>query len=256
MPNPLSPVLDALCNQFPVWTTATLPSRIQTGRETGFTSLDACLPGKGWPTSELIELLADRHGIGELSLLLPALALLSREKGVLLIAPPFIPYAPALVQAGVDLSRLLVAPSCPMRDALACAELALRSGACSAVLLWESGLTDHAGRSVPPLALRRLHLAADRGTTMAVLFRPARQAAQPSPAVLRILLRQAASGLELTLFKRRGMFGEARLTLCPHLSSLQAEMAHPPWHRLVPERGLASDPRLAAPALQRFPLVH
>ena len=40
---------------------------------TGFATLDAELPGGGWPAGALIELLADRPGIGELSLLLPLL---------------------------------------------------------------------------------------------------------------------------------------------------------------------------------------
>ncbi len=41
---------------------------------TGYAALDRCLPGGGWPRQGLIEILVDRCGIGELSLLMPALA--------------------------------------------------------------------------------------------------------------------------------------------------------------------------------------
>ena len=41
---------------------------------TGFAELDQCLPGGGWPMGSLIEILHDICGIGELSLLLPALS--------------------------------------------------------------------------------------------------------------------------------------------------------------------------------------
>ena len=42
---------------------------------TGFGALDARLPGGGWPRSGLIEILIRRFGAGEMSLLLPLLAL-------------------------------------------------------------------------------------------------------------------------------------------------------------------------------------
>src|SRR5258708_26656052 len=40
---------------------------------TGKSSLDARLPGGGWPTASLIEVLLDRTGLGEGQLFLPAL---------------------------------------------------------------------------------------------------------------------------------------------------------------------------------------
>jgi hypothetical protein len=45
---------------------------------TGFPALDAGLPGGGWPRHGLVEILTPRPGVGELYLLLPALAALSR----------------------------------------------------------------------------------------------------------------------------------------------------------------------------------
>src|SRR5690349_3153029 len=44
------------------------------GLPTGHAALDRCLPGQGWPQQGLIEILCDQPGIGELALLMPALA--------------------------------------------------------------------------------------------------------------------------------------------------------------------------------------
>jgi len=75
---------------------------------TGFAELDRELPGGGWPRGVVSELLTERSGIGELSLFVPALAKLSREDGwLMLIAPPWIPYAPALAARGIRLSKLV-----------------------------------------------------------------------------------------------------------------------------------------------------
>src|SRR3569833_3333005 len=40
----------------------------------GFPALDAALPGGGWPSAGLIEILVSHLGVGELNVLLPALA--------------------------------------------------------------------------------------------------------------------------------------------------------------------------------------
>jgi cell division inhibitor SulA/protein ImuA len=78
----------------------------QVALPTGFAALDRYLPGGGWPLGPLIEVFVERYGVGELSLLMPALAALtdgggsraSSRKWVAWIAPPFVPYAPALQQ--------------------------------------------------------------------------------------------------------------------------------------------------------------
>src|SRR5438270_615213 len=52
----------------------------QRGLPSGFAALDAYLPGYGWPRTGLIEILVSRFGSGELYLLLPALAALTRAR--------------------------------------------------------------------------------------------------------------------------------------------------------------------------------
>lgn len=164
---------------------------------TGFTALDAELPGGGWPTGCLTECLPAHEGIGELRILGPALAALSRTgKRLAWIAPPHLPYAPALDAAGIALTQILIVRTAAARDALWAAEQALASAACGAVLVWP-GLVKYA-------ALRRLQLAAEKAHALAVLFRPLRAAGEASPAALRLALHTAAGALAVRILKRRG----------------------------------------------------
>jgi protein ImuA len=167
-------------------------------RGTGHAALDAELPGGGWPAAGLTELLLAAPGGGELRLLAPALS----ERSLLWIAPPFLPYAPALVVLGMALDRLTVVTPETAADAAWAAEQALRSGALGAVLWWETVQ----GRAFTlPATLRRLHLAAMEGRTPLFALRPAVVRAQSSPAPLRLALEPAAaSTLAVDVFKRRG----------------------------------------------------
>jgi hypothetical protein len=167
------------------------------GLSTGFTALDERLPGGGWPRSGLIEILVARFGSGELSLLMPALAALTRAavaRWCVWVAPPLMPFAPALVSRGIVLERVAVVSGAHPLWAF---EQALGSGACDAALAW--------ARHPQPRELRRLQLAAERGHTLGVLFRPRRAVRQPSAAVLRLGLEPAGSGVRVTLLKGRSM---------------------------------------------------
>src|SRR5690242_19154430 len=78
---------------------------------TGFSSLNERLPGGGWPRSGLVEVLVSRFGVGELTLLLPAIASLTHRplaRWCVWVAPPLEPYAPSLAAQGVVLERVLV----------------------------------------------------------------------------------------------------------------------------------------------------
>lgn len=237
-------ILDALQARLALWKAGRGPVRSQSGVPSGFAELDNALVDEGWPQGALMELLADENGIGEFSVLLPALARLTEKQGVLLVAPPFLPYAPSLAQAGVDLERLLVLPPGASREGLAAAELALRSGACGAVMIWEQGLSGLSPQGLPYLALKRLHLAAERGQAMAVLYRALAHARQPSPAALRIRLSQCLTQreqrLQLHLFKRRGLFGEQSVSILPWPLTVQEQLRHKPtmpaWYAIPAAR--------------------
>ena len=164
---------------------------------TGFAELDEQLPGGGWARGALTEILLEREGIGELSLLLPALASVSAQSAwQVWIAPPHIPYAPALSVAGIHLKQLLVAQPQTPADAWWTAEQALRSGACSAVLAWL--------KTPDEKRMRRLQLGAETGKAWGVLFRSASAAQERSTAALRLRLEATSNGLAVHILKRRG----------------------------------------------------
>jgi hypothetical protein len=195
--------LDHLLSQHPeLWRAREQGGRAASrpGLSTGFAALDRCLPGGGWPRQGLIEILTDRQGVGELSLLMPALATLCRDPReggggwLAWVSPPHQPYAPALAASGIDVQRVLVIRArAPAEWAM---EQALRSEACSAVLGWADP------REMQ--SLRRLQLAAEQSQSLAVLFRPVRAGLRPSPAVLRIELQANREGLQARIVKSRG----------------------------------------------------
>jgi hypothetical protein len=177
---------------------------------TGFAALDAELPGGGWPAGGLVELLCRTEGVGELQIVLPALAALTAAgHRVAWLAPPHLPYAPALRAAGVRLDCLTVVHAPGRRDALWAAEQALRAGTFHALLLWLP-------RASYP-ELRRLAVAAQAGPGFALAFRPPEAGCASSPAVLRLALEpaggSAAGGLAVRILKRRGMPLAAPLSL-------------------------------------------
>ncbi|MDH5221782.1 MAG: translesion DNA synthesis-associated protein ImuA [Betaproteobacteria bacterium] len=189
--------LEAVLHRHPVWRGGSLASPAAPAVPSGHAALDRELPGGGWPAGALSEILCARHGIGELQLVLPALAALSRAGGrIAWLAPPHLPYAPALAAAGLRLEFLTVVRAPGRRDALWAAEQVLRAGACRALLAW----LPHAGYG----ELRRLALAVEAGTAIAFLFRPPQAAQEPSPAPLRLGLEPCDGQLAVRILKRRG----------------------------------------------------
>ncbi len=170
--------IDTLLAARTIWHAGRSPAIAATGEATGHPALDALLPQHGWPRRALTELLLPADGIGELGLLLPALARLTQAgHRVAVIAPPYLPYAPAWQAAGVDLGVLDIVEASP-RDALWAFEQCLRSGACAAVIGWP--------QQADAQALRRLQVAADSGDCLGFALRDSKHAGNPSPAALRL----------------------------------------------------------------------
>ncbi|MGQ0546840.1 MAG: translesion DNA synthesis-associated protein ImuA [Betaproteobacteria bacterium] len=164
---------------------------------TGFAALDAELPGGGWPTGALTEIVCAKEGIGELGLLMPALAALTAAgKRVVWLAPPHVPYAPALAAAGVDLTQLAVIRAPGRRVALWAAEQALRAASCPSRLarLPRARYAE----------LRRLAVAAAAGSAFVAVWRSAAALHESTPACLRLALEPAAGALAVRILKRRG----------------------------------------------------
>lgn len=228
--------LDELLNQARIWRGdgAALPPL--SGRPTGFDALDAALPGKGWPLGALTEIFPVQLGIGEVSIVLPALAHITREGGHIawvmptpaappgedrhaqrtpqtgrqtgprsrrtpkLATPHTTLFAPALAQAGLDLHHLLLIRPTTPQDALWATRQLIASNAFGAVVSWLDTPDTH--------SLRRLQIAAEGSHTLAILFRPARHAEQPSIAVLKLHIAAHAFApgrqLAVSVLKRRG----------------------------------------------------
>ncbi|HZP67981.1 MAG TPA: translesion DNA synthesis-associated protein ImuA [Rudaea sp.] len=186
--------LEAVLKHPGVWRRSAGPAHVR-ALPSGLAELDALLPGGGWPLGALSEILFEYDGIGELALVMPALAELTRRRQrVVFVAPPYIPYAPALAACGLDLRYVVEIEAAAGAGAWS-AEQCLRSGACGAVLGW----LEHAEYT----ALRRLQLAAESGDALAFLFRPARAAAKQSPAALRLRLQRDGEGTSLEILKCR-----------------------------------------------------
>ena len=200
--------LDELLRSGPIWRGRSKYEYSQTkGLSTGIQELDRALPSEGWPLGSVIEIIVERYGLGELTLLMPSLVTLTQQakeggRGwVLWVAPPFIPYAPALANHGLDLNNMLLvhpqkAAGFSHHDALWAVEHSLRSGSCLAVLAWVKEADD--------TSLRRLQLAAEESGCLVVLFRPLQSKAQQSPASLRLTLSWGAQGTDIHILKCRG----------------------------------------------------
>jgi len=211
--NAVPAALDAVLKHPGIWRRSASAQAHVRALSTGLSELDALLPGGGWPCGALSEILFANDGSGELSLLMPALAELTRrQQRVVFVAPPYIPYAPALDAHGLDLRYVVQIESTASEGAWS-AEQCLRSGSCGAVLGWlpQADYT----------LLRRLQLAAESGDALAFLFRPAGAAGKPSPAALRLQLRahddvddvdSASASIDIEILKCRGNLDRRRPT--------------------------------------------
>jgi protein ImuA len=216
----------------------------------GFSAIDAQLPGGGWPVPGFVELLCDSVGVGELAMWLPVhralnhralnhRALNHRALNVEACTNALwihayqtrgrghqaIPNAPAFAAQGIDLSNIaFVQPPSDEASLWAC-EQALLSRSVGLVL---TVLTQQHASS---MALRRIAQAARAservstsaserasasGGTLCVLLRACAAASSPSPAQIRIVAQPTEAGrLHLQFIKRQGLAGESSVDIQP-----------------------------------------
>jgi len=177
---------------------------------TGHASLDAQLPGGGWPCGSLVEILQSREGRHVWQLLLPALAKATGEEGgpIVLVDPPHLPFGPALKAQGLSSEHLLRVNTRAGRSALWASEQALRCADVVALMAW---LPHCRGTD-----LHRLHLGAAQQGKLLFVFRGVDVRGESSPARVRIEIEESDE-LRVRLLKRRG----------PPLASAIALPSHP-----------------------------
>ena len=173
------------------------------GVSTGFTELDHVLPTQGWPNKALIEMTVPYWGIGELRLLLPAMLRLNQQKRqIVWVAPPYLPYAPALANAGLDLQYVLVVDAQSGNISWAMERL-LYTESCGMVLAWPVHLSS--------LETRRLQLAAEAGETIGVVLHTVDTKWRATCAALRLHIQSVTNGVAVNIIKARGGFNHSQI---------------------------------------------
>ena len=114
---------------------------------------------------------------------------------IVLVAPPFHPFAPSLAAQGLRPERLLRIEADRRAARLWATEQSLRCDQVAAVLAWLPEARSE--------ELRRLHLAAQRHERLLFVFRSVAQARQASPAALRLVV-DGIAPMEVRIIKRKG----------------------------------------------------
>lgn len=191
----------------------------QSSLKTGHKLLDKALPNGGLPEDAVTEILCPHWGCGEAELLSSALASLSQQSRWLVwVNPPWLPYAPALMQQGIQLQNTLVVQAKSDKDILWSMEQCLSSGACSAVQGWPKNPLPH--------QIRRLQSAAQKGHSLCLLMRPNSQLQQPSPAPMRLEVGPLQQGLQVRVVKCQGHWGSDWLRLKPTKVTIRKPVAN------------------------------
>ena len=268
LPKPTTPTLDAVLARGGIWRGNGVSLPPLPGLASGFAALDAVLPGGGWPVGAISEIFPEHEGIGEVSLVLPALARLCQQSRAIAWVLPArqashdahttcrreptrthpnhrdaratrhapnrlaarLLCAPALAAAGLDLSKLLLIEPHSAQESIWALRQIIASKAFGAVVGWL------AATDAP--SLRRLQIAAEDSPTAVLLFRPARLAHQASPAALKLhlatggrtLAARQSSTLVVSILKRRGapVASPICITLGPHGEGDAPFFPHPP----------------------------
>lgn len=167
--------------------------------DSGYQALNRLLPTGGWPVQSVIEIVVDEWGSGELQVLLPLMRQLSQQKTYLaLVSPPYLPYAPALHNAGIALNRLLIIDrQASARDRWWSAEKILRQGDCGLVMLWPERPDTNQWSTY----VRQLQVAAETGNSTAVIFCRGRPV--ETPVSMRLKLGYCPEGLRVQVLKSR-----------------------------------------------------
>jgi len=241
-----------------VWRGVDMVGAVARTVPTGFGALDAQLPGGGWPTQAVTELLLPQALRCEWRLLGPALPALLQEGGrIYLVAPPQPPHAGGLAQLGVPPAQLVWVRAVAPLERLWATEQILQAGPVGAVLAWLP--------QARPEQIRRLQIHAQSCDAPVFLCRPEGELKKDLHATLRVGVNLGPDWvLQVRIPKRRGSAFEGVLCLeaipgnlqhmlPPRLGSAAAMVQAPLAKELSDVRALG---RIAAPATTHRLLAH
>ena len=190
-----------------VWRGTELGQHTSTVVSSGFTALDAELPGSGWPTRSLTEVLSPQPSVLEWRLIGPALQGIVATGGqVIIVGPPKTPHLPGLRHSGIDERHLVWIQADAPAERLWCTEQLIKSGACGAVVSWLP--------QARPEQIRRLQVCATACDGPVFLFRHAAAQHEASAAPLRVFTTFGLDWqLQVQVLKRRGPAHDGVITL-------------------------------------------
>lgn len=165
--------------------------------DTGHERVNSALLNGGWPARSLVEICQKGFQQQEWCLFSPVLRAV---KGyIVLLNPPITPFCQALIQAGIDLERVIVVQITNKADFLASFVELARTESCEVLLAWQQN------QALSYTELRKCLLASNEGNGLCILFRPESAQQQSSPATLRLLTEITSIDVKITIFKQKGM---------------------------------------------------
>ncbi len=206
-----------------IWRGTELGGRNPTTVPTGYAALDAELPGGGWPTRSVTELLTAQATICEWRLLGPAIPKLTSERGRLyLVAPPKEPHVGGLAQLGLSVDQVVWIDAASPADQIWTTEQVIKADPAGAILSWLP--------QARPEQIRRLQVQAHGCEAPVFLLRPVTALRDASSAPLRISIALGTGWqLEVRIPKRRGASMDETL----QLPAIPGQLAHVLPPRLI-----------------------
>lgn len=197
---------------------------------TGWSSLDAQLPGAGWPCQAITEVLTPQPAVVEWRLLSPALRqVMAKGEQVVVVAPPRHPFLPGLVHQGLDERLFVWIQANGPAERLWVVEQLVKANASGAVIAWVPQARQE--------QLRRLQVCALSCEGPVFLCRPESAQHEASAAPLRVHVTFGLDWeLHLRILKRRG----AATDDCLRLPSIPGGLASVITPRLLKPSRLIS----------------
>ncbi|CAN7388156.1 translesion DNA synthesis-associated protein ImuA [Variovorax sp. LjRoot84] len=164
----------------------------------GHDDLDALLPGGGWPSRSLTELLQPQPALTEWRLLAPAMRATSAAgKEIVVIGPPKSPHLPGLRDEGIDERHVIWIHAATPAERLWTTEQLIKANAAGMVVAWLPQARQE--------QIRRLQVCALGCDCPVFLCRPASVARESSAAPLRLQVTYGVDWeLHVHILKRRG----------------------------------------------------